>query len=514
MAAAAPEADRLSQFLSDADGILREASFVADSLPNVEPFEAERSLRKLSSVRDILLRINDPWVSSSDFEPLLERIAKVIAQLDAFQHQPEPPRNTGTHFVSGSRGAPRYALDLSVALQLHNAGNSWEDVAAALGVTRKTIYNHLSYAGVSSARPKHTAIDDAALDELVAEISLQHPFSGAKIILGHLEARSIHVPIEAVKASLRRVDYIGAITRWHQAIKRRVYKVRGANALWHHDGNEKLRPWGFYVHGCVDGHSRLIIYLFCCDNKRSSTVEDVFMREGVGVYGWPSRVRGDYGKENNGVERRMKARWGMRHMAYFRGRSTQNIRMERGWRDIRKDALEFFRQLFQYLEENELLDMENAIERVCLFLVFQPRIQAALDRVRAAWNLHKIRTARNRTPTALYELSRVKAIRLGYWTGDPGDDFETAADPEYGLDGQAPLPPTDELEADPATADYEEFPSQDAERDAGVFVNNAEEIAQMREALQDFDFAEEDGQGGISVYCRAVVLATAYFSEA
>ncbi|KAF8903229.1 hypothetical protein CPB85DRAFT_1226628 [Mucidula mucida] len=44
-------------------------------------------------------------------------------------------------------------------------------------------------------------------------------------------------------------------------MRRAVYKVQGAYALWHHDGNEKLRPWGFYVHGCIDGHSRLLIYM-------------------------------------------------------------------------------------------------------------------------------------------------------------------------------------------------------------------------------------------------------------
>ncbi|KAJ7061357.1 hypothetical protein C8F01DRAFT_967376, partial [Mycena amicta] len=180
-----------------------------------------------------------------------------------------------------------------------------------------------------------------------------------------------------------------------------------------------------------------------------------------------------------------------------------NIRIERGWRDVRKDVLEFFRQLFQYLEENMLLDMENAIERVCLFLVFQPRIQAALDRFRNAWNYHKIRTARNRTPVSIFELSRVKAMRLGYWTGDPGDDVSIASAPEYGQE-QGPLPPADELALDPEAPDFTEFANVEEERTAGIFVNNADEIDAMRAALEDFDFDEEDGQDGISVYCRAV----------
>ena len=113
--------------------------------------------------------------------------------------------------------------------------------------------------------------------------------------------------------------YLPLARSWAGIIRRRVYKVRGANALWHHDGNEKLKPWGFYVHGCIDGFSRLIIYLVCAHNKRARTVAAAF-RRGVRFYGWPSRIRGDFGTENNQVERLMKEHWGEAHNAYLRGR--------------------------------------------------------------------------------------------------------------------------------------------------------------------------------------------------
>lgn len=85
------------------------------------------------------------------------------------------------------------------------------------------------------------------------------------------------------------------------------------------DGNEKLRPWGFYVHGCIDGHSRLIIYLYCAGNKRASTVVARF-KEAIADVGWPSRVRGDFGTENNMVEDHMIEHWGEGHHAFLRGR--------------------------------------------------------------------------------------------------------------------------------------------------------------------------------------------------
>ncbi|KAJ7662544.1 hypothetical protein DFH06DRAFT_355025 [Mycena polygramma] len=89
--------------------------------------------------------------------------------------------------------------------------------------------------------------------------------------------------------------------------------------------------------------------------------------------------------------------------------------------------------------------MTNEVHRACLFLVYQPRIQASLDRARDGWNHHGIRTERNKTLLALYEISREAAMRRGYWTGDPGDEPESVAnDPLYGYDGEAALPPARE----------------------------------------------------------------------
>ena len=187
--------------------------------------------------------------------------------------------------------------------------------------------------------------------------------------------------------------------------------------------------------------------------------------------------------------------------------------MERNWRDVRRDTIQLFREIFQYLESSGLLDMGNMIERVCLFLVFLPRIQASLDQTRDSWNLHRMRTERYKTPQAIYELSRTKAIRAGYWP-NPGDDVSLAADPDYGVDGEAPAGPADELADDPASADADQPTGADAQRDAGIFVTDDGELEEVREALADFDFVEDDGNFGIDVYCRAVELATAYFASA
>ncbi|KAF8953974.1 hypothetical protein BDZ97DRAFT_1678437 [Flammula alnicola] len=182
--------------------------------------------------------------------------------------------------------------------------------------------------------------------------------------------------------------------------------------------------------------------------------------------------------------------------------------LERLWRDVRRDTLEVFRTLFMYLEEIGLLDMESAIHRVCLFLTFHQRIQNSLDETVASWNLHKVRTAGNKTPLALYQISREQAINQGYWTGDPGDPLEEI-NAEYGVDGEESFPPADELEHDPTQPNYEEFPSRNAERDAGIFLNDDEEIDAARAALEGMNFEFDDGNFGIDVYCEAITRLTA-----
>lgn len=81
----------------------------------------------------------------------------------------------------------------------------------------------------------------------------------------------------------------------------------------------KLERFGFMFHGIIDGYARLLVSMRCTNNKRESTVLSYF-RQATELYGIPARVRGDHGKENNGVERFMNEYRGQDTMPYLRGR--------------------------------------------------------------------------------------------------------------------------------------------------------------------------------------------------
>ena len=64
--------------------------------------------------------------------------------------------------------------------------------------------------------------------------------------------------------------------------------------MWHIDGNHKLIKYRFVIHGAIDGYSRMIMYLSCCDNNRASTVLSCFSKA-VQENGLPTHVRSDLG---------------------------------------------------------------------------------------------------------------------------------------------------------------------------------------------------------------------------
>ncbi len=89
------------------------------------------------------------------------------------------------------------------------------------------------------------------------------------------------------------------------------------------------------IHGGIDGHTRLVVFLTCSNNNRASTVFDSFQKA-VSHYGLPSRVRSDKGLENVDVAHFMLSHpaRGPDRGSHITGRSVHNQRIERLWRDV------------------------------------------------------------------------------------------------------------------------------------------------------------------------------------
>ena len=72
---------------------------------------------------------------------------------------------------------------------------------------------------------------------------------------------NITVPRDLVMSILRDLDPVSSLARKSRRLSRRTYVSQGANATWHTDGYDKLKHYGFPIHGCIDGFSRKIMWL-------------------------------------------------------------------------------------------------------------------------------------------------------------------------------------------------------------------------------------------------------------
>ncbi|KAK6993234.1 hypothetical protein R3P38DRAFT_2446285, partial [Favolaschia claudopus] len=78
----------------------------------------------------VLANMDDPWLSQSEIDRLIDVVVSTGSSLEQYLQSPPPPHNIGTRTIPPSgRGRPRYALDIDRAIELHDMGNTWAAVA-------------------------------------------------------------------------------------------------------------------------------------------------------------------------------------------------------------------------------------------------------------------------------------------------------------------------------------------------------------------------------------------------
>ncbi len=205
------------------------------------------------------------------------------------------------------------------------------------------------------------------------------------------------------------------------------------------DSHHKLIRWRIVTHGCIDGYSRLVTFLKCSGNNRSSTVYELFLLA-VQQYHLPSRVRCDQGGENVMVAQHMLEKRGVERRSVLVGASVHNQRIERLWRDMHQCATVVFYKLFYYMEHHDLLNPLNEQHLYALHYVFIPRINRALSDFRQGWNHHPLRTSNHKSP---HQLFTAGALLLQHSQLQAMDLFEPV-DELYGIDVNGPVPTIDE----------------------------------------------------------------------
>lgn len=124
--------------------------------------------------------------------------------------------------------------------------------------------------------------------------------------------------------------------------------------------------------------------------------------DAVAKYGVPSRVRTDHGGENTAVWLMMNMFRGSHRGSALRGRSTHNQRIERLWGDLWRGFTNVYYDLFNFLESDGIVDIDNEMHMWALHYVYLPRINRDLNNFMDQWNNHGLRTERHATPLQLF----------------------------------------------------------------------------------------------------------------
>ena len=128
-----------------------------------------------------------------------------------------------------------------------------------INISERTLRNRLNENGLRRRSPN---FDMNAVRGVMRNL-LNGPgnMGGYRSMWHALRTQGLQVPRRVVEQLMRELDPEGCQSRRARRLRRRTYHVPGPNYCWHADGYDKLKPYGFPIHGCIDGWSRKIIWL-------------------------------------------------------------------------------------------------------------------------------------------------------------------------------------------------------------------------------------------------------------
>ena len=210
-------------------------------------------------------------------------------------------------------------------------------------------------------------------------------------------------PRIAVQLAMKIINPGRVEERRNRRLHRRDYISPGPNFVWHIDGYDKLKPYGFPIHGAIDGFSRKVLWLNVGTTNNNPLVTAVyFVRAIKSLKKVPCIIRCDRGTEKIHIENAQKylRRNGDDTFAgensFIYGKSTGNQRIEAWWSILRRQCTSYWINCFKGMEAYGLIDASDPIHIHALRFCFMHLIHSDLRRAVTEWNTHHISSKRNR----------------------------------------------------------------------------------------------------------------------
>ena len=133
-----------------------------------------------------------------------------------------------------------------------------------------------------------------------------------------------------VQDLVKEIDPEGTELRKAHRLRRGEYHNPGPNYAWHMDGYDKLKPWGFPIHGAIDGFGRKIIWFNVTrSNNSPDNIAQFYLKAVKDFNGCPVTMVTDLGTEN-GLVAAIQSYFRDNHDAHRYVPSPRNQRIE-GW---------------------------------------------------------------------------------------------------------------------------------------------------------------------------------------
>lgn len=300
--------------------------------------------------------------------------------------------------------AKKKDIDREELTFLRECGYSWVFICGYFKVSDTWL---LSWRKNNNFIDPFTEISDDDLDDIIYEYSQTNPLLGEVLLMAYFLHERITVTRERIRNSVNRVDPMGRQIRKNKNIKRREYHAYGPHAVWHLDGNHKLRiKYGIVIHGFIDGFSRFVLALRASDSNDKYQVLGTFISGCDKVHGKiPSLLRIDKGGENRAVSQFMLLHRGFEApLSVYAGKSVANQRIERFWRDVNQFIASHYNQLFQEMQDIDILSLDCPNDMFMLHFMFLPDINNKLNDFINMWNYHKISTKNQKKNSPIQKL--------------------------------------------------------------------------------------------------------------
>ena len=262
----------------------------------------------------------------------------------------------------------------------------------------RTIKRVLKRLNLKRASKRHQSPVELIIQAILDEHDISGSFLGYRQLTQRLRRKyNLNVTRDIVMNYVRVIDPEGVDLR-RRRLKRRKYASPGPNFLWHVDGWDKLAPFGFYIHGAIDGYSRRILWLEVgASNKNPRFIAWHYLEAVRQIGGVPRVIRSDKGTENV-VMRDLQQlfRWNNEDdlagsKSFIQGKSSSNQRIESWWSKLREGGGGWWMNFFKDIRDSGF-NLDDPVISEFLKFCFMPSLRKELFSIAELWNTHTIQS--------------------------------------------------------------------------------------------------------------------------